>query len=109
MSPWLFNVYMDEAMKEVNENGGAEDRSKVSGGGREWRLPGLLYADVLVLCGNSKDNLKVMVIHFVEICRRRGLKVTADKSMRKEWSVKSIDRARLEQFSDFKYFGCVLD
>ena len=28
--------------------------------GREWRLLGLLYADDLVLCGESKEDLRVM-------------------------------------------------
>ena len=37
--------------------------------GREWRLPGLLCADDLVLSGES--NLKVMEGRFVEIFRRR--------------------------------------
>ena len=41
---WLFNVYMDAVMK--GENGEEEDGSEISGGRREWRLPGLLYADV---------------------------------------------------------------
>ena len=31
--------------------------------GREWRLPGLLYADDLVLCGKSEKYLKVMIRH----------------------------------------------
>ena len=46
MSPWLFSVYMDGVMKEVKMGMGRflED-------GKEWRLPGLLYADDLVLCG----------------------------------------------------------
>ena len=50
MSPWLFIVYMDGGMKEVKMGMGrrgvrfVEDR-------REWRLPGLLKADDLVLCG----------------------------------------------------------
>ena len=48
--------------------------------GREWRLPGLLYANDLVLCGESEEDLKVMVERFVDVCRRRGLKVNADKS-----------------------------
>ena len=39
--------------------------------GREWRLPGLLYADDLVLCGESKDDLIAMVVHFSEECRKR--------------------------------------
>ena len=41
----------------------------------EWRLPGLLYADDL-----EKD-LRAMMGWFVEVCRRRGLKVNAVKSM----------------------------
>ena len=48
--------------------------------GREWRLPGLLYADDLVLCGESEENLRVIAGRFVEVCRRRGLKVNAGKS-----------------------------
>ena len=58
MSPWLFNVYMDGVIKE----------------GREWRLPGLLYADDLVLCGKSEEDLRVMVGWFAKVCRKRGLK-----------------------------------
>ena len=47
---------------------------------REWRFPGLLYANDLVLSGESEEDLKVMVGHFVEVCRRRGLKFNAGKS-----------------------------
>ena len=35
---------------------------------REWRLPGLLYARDLVLCGRLEEDLKVM-------CVRKSLKV----------------------------------
>ena len=48
--------------------------------GEKWRLPALLYADDLVLCNESEDDLRVMVGRFVEVCRRGGLKVNADKS-----------------------------
>ena len=48
--------------------------------GREWRLPGLLYTDDLVFCGESEEDLRAMVGCFVEVCRRRGLKVNAVKS-----------------------------
>ena len=51
--------------------------------GREWRLPGLLYADDLVLCTESEEDLSAMVGRFVEVCRRRGLKVNAGNST--EW------------------------
>ena len=46
MSSWCFNVYMDAVMKV-----------KMGMGRRvEWRLPGLLYANDLVLCGESKED-----------------------------------------------------
>ena len=48
--------------------------------GKEWKLPGLLYAGDLVLCGESEEDLRVMVRRFTEVCRRRGLKVNAGKS-----------------------------
>ena len=48
--------------------------------GRDWRLPGILYADDLVLCGESVEDLRAMVGRFAEVCRRRGLKVSGGKS-----------------------------
>ena len=47
---------------------------------REWILSGFLYADDLVLCGELEEGLRAMMGCFVEVCRRRGLKVNADKS-----------------------------
>ena len=32
-------------------------------------MPGLLYADDLVLCGELEEDLNVMERHFVEVCR----------------------------------------
>ena len=83
--------------------------------GREWRLPGLLYVDDLVLCGESEEDLKAMIARFVQVCRR-VLKVTADKSKvmvlveeeKLECEV-CIDGIRLEHVSEFKHFVCVLD
>ena len=71
MSPWLFNVYIDAVTKELEDG----DRKE----GREWRLPGLLYADDLVLCGESEEELRAMVGQFI-VYRRRGLKANAGKS-----------------------------
>ena len=48
--------------------------------GRECRLPGLLYAEDLALCGESEEDLRVMIGRFAEVCRRRGLKVIAGNS-----------------------------
>ena len=52
---------------ERKENGDVEEE-------REWRLPGLLYADDL------EEDLWAIVGQFVEVCRRRGLKVNAGKN-----------------------------
>ena len=43
-------------------------------------MPGLLYADDLVLCVESKEDLRVIVRRFFKVCRRRDLKVNAGKS-----------------------------
>ena len=48
MFPWVFNVYMNPVIKEVKmvmRRMGVRFLKE----GREWRLPGLLYADDLVL------------------------------------------------------------
>ena len=42
--------------------------------GRVWRLPGLLYADDLALCGDSEEDLKAMVGQYAQVFRRRELK-----------------------------------
>ena len=47
--------------------------------GREWRLPGFLCINDLILCGESEENLRAMVGRFTEVCRRRGLTVNACK------------------------------
>ena len=35
--------------------------------GREWRLLGLFYADELVLCGESEEDLGEIVGRFIEV------------------------------------------
>ena len=45
--------------------------------GRELRLPSLLYANDLVLCGESEEYLKVIVGCFVKVCRKRGWIINA--------------------------------
>ena len=38
-----------------------------------------MYADDLIVCGESEKDMRVMVGRFVEVCGRRGLKVYAGK------------------------------
>ena len=58
MSPWLLNAYMDAVIKEV--------KMRMERRGEGW-LPRLLYADDLVLCGESEEYLKAMVGSFVGV------------------------------------------
>ena len=62
-----------------SDEGGEDEEGKE---GREWILPGLLYVDDLVLCGEWEEDLRAMMGRFVEVCRRRRLKVNAGKSVR---------------------------
>ena len=43
-------------------------------------MPGSLYADDLVLCDESEEDLRAIVGRFIEVCRRRDLKVNAGRS-----------------------------
>ena len=83
--------------------------------GREGKLPGLFYAGDLALCGESEEDLWVMVGRFVEVCRS-GLKVSAVKSNVMVMNGKeglecevSVDGIRLEHVSEFEYLECGLD
>ena len=55
---------------EGGENGDGEERSTIYEKGRGMSLPGLLYADELVLCGESEEDLRSMVGRFIEVCGR---------------------------------------
>ena len=43
-------------------------------------MPGLLYADDLLLCGKSEEDPRAMLGQLAELCRKRILKVNACKS-----------------------------
>ena len=75
-----------------------------------------MYADDLVLYGESVEDLRVMVGRFVEVCRRRLLKVNAGKGKvmvlnGEEGLVCEVHvyGIRLEHVSELKYLECILD
>ena len=106
---------MDAVMKELKM--GMERRGmRFLEEAREWRLPGLLYVYVFVLCDDSVEDLRTMMGRFVEVYRRRDLKVNAGKNKVMILNAKeglecevSVDWIQLEHMSEFKYLGCVLD
>ena len=69
MSPWLFNVYMDAVMKEVKMGMWRMGVTFLEDE-KEWRLPGPLYVEALVLCDESEEGLKVLLGLFVEYIGR---------------------------------------
>ena len=106
MSPWLFS--------DGGENGNGEEGSEISGGGERAEMLGLLYANDLVLCDESEEDLRTMVLPFVEMCWRKGLKVNEGKSkvmvLNGEGGLECkvyVDEIRLEHVSEFKYLGCL--
>ena len=103
---------MDGVIKEVKTGMGRRGVSSLEDG-RERRVPGILYAGNLVLCGELEEELRAMVGQFVEMCRRRGVKVNAGTSKvivlnGLEYEV-YVDGIHLEHVSEFQYLGCVLD
>ena len=92
---------------ERSESRDGENESLVSGGGKRVDIVWSLVDD-LILCGESEEDLKVMVGRFVEVCRRKGLKINADKRKvmvlgGEEGLGYEIheDRAKIEQMSEF--------
>ena len=45
-------------------------------------MPYLLYADDLVLCGESEERLRGLVERFGRVCKRMGLKQAYDRTNR---------------------------
>ena len=78
-------------------------------------MPGLLYANDLILCDKLKEYLKVKVGCFVKMCRRIVLQVNTNKKkviiLGGEEGLMCevlVNGSRLEHVSEFKYFGCVV-
>ena len=62
MSPWLFNVYIDKVMElkmEMGKRGVRFQEEEESG-------DCMMYADDLVLCGESEKDLGAIVRRFLE-------------------------------------------
>ena len=93
----------------------AGDGDRMMENGGEWRVLYLLYADDLVLCGESEESLRGLVERFGRVCKRWGLKVNVDRSKVMIVSEDSprcevmLDDEQLEQVSEFKYLGYMLD
>ncbi len=79
MSPWWFNIFIDECMREMKckvVNVGAKLRLNEE----VWSVVTHLVADGTVLLAESKEGFAVLVNEFYSVCKRRKLKVNAGES-----------------------------
>ena len=80
MSPWLFNLYIDGMVREVNARVLGRRLKMLDGNDNEWELNQLLLADDTVVVADSERKLYQLVTEFGRVCERRKLRVNVRKS-----------------------------
>ena len=116
MSPWLFNLYMDGVVREMNARARGMGLKLIDESENEWEMNQLLFADDTVIVADSEEKLNQLVSEFGRVCKRRKLRVNVGKSkvMR---CTRSEDGANLnvrlngevlEEVSQFKYLGSIV-
>ena len=79
MSPWLFSLYIDDAVREVNSTVQGRGVQLLGRGRNVCRVNQLLHKDDTILIGNSRENLQRLVSEFDNVCKGRKLKVNVGK------------------------------
>ena len=80
MSPFLFNVYLDGVVREVNVRMLGKGLELFSANGGRFEINQLLYADDTALVADSEEKLCRLVSEFGRVCERRKLRVNVGKS-----------------------------
>ena len=80
MSPWLFNVYMDGVVREVNVRVLGKRCELLSANGGKFGINQLLFADDTARVADSEEKLCRLVSEFGIVCERRKLRVNVGKS-----------------------------
>ena len=75
MSPWLFNVYVDGVVREVNVRDLVKGLELLSVKGGRFEINQLLFADNTALVADSEEKLHRLVSEFGRVCNRRKLRV----------------------------------
>ena len=116
MLPWLFNLYIDGVVREVNTRVLGAGLTPLDGNDNEWELNQLLFVDDTVVVADSERKLCQLATEIGKVCERRKLRVNVGKSkvMR---CTRNDDGARLnvmlngealEEVDQFKYLGSVI-
>ena len=80
MSPWLFNVYMDGVVRDVNVRVLGKGLELLNANGGRFEINQLLFADDTALVADSEDKLCRLVSEFGKVCERKKLRVNVCKS-----------------------------
>ena len=116
MSPWLFNLYIDGVVREVNARVMGRGLELNGGGGMRWELCQLLFADDTALVADTEEKLRTLVREFGRVCDRRKLRVNVSKSKvmkctRRDDGVRmdvQLNGEKLEEVEHFKYLGATV-
>ena len=80
MLPWLFSLYIDGVVREVNVRVLCRRLKLVDGNDNGWELNQLLFADDTVVVADTERKVCQLVTEFGRVCERRKLRVNMGKS-----------------------------
>ena len=80
MSPWLFNVYIADVVREVNVRVLGKGLELLSANGGSFEINQLLFADDIALVADSEEKLGRLVSEFGRVCERRKFRVNVGES-----------------------------
>ena len=80
MSPWLFNVYMDGVVRDVNVRVLGKGLELLSANGGRFEINQLLFAYDTALVADSEEKVCRLVSEFGRVCERSKLRVNVGKS-----------------------------
>jgi hypothetical protein len=78
MSPWLFSILIDGAVREVDARVMARGAALLSNSGGEWQVNQYAYDTALI--ADKECKLQKLVSEFGRVCERRKLSVNVAKS-----------------------------
>ena len=116
MSPWLFNLYIDGVVREVNASVLGRGLKLTDRNDNDWEMNQLLFADDTVVVADSEKKLCQLVQEFGRVCKRRKLRVNVGKSKvmrcaRNESDTRlnvMLEGEVLEEVDQFKYLGSII-
>ena len=68
MSPWIFNIFFDGVVRQVNERAAGRGVRLRDGNGGGWEIKQVLHADDTVLIAETRDHLQHIVNEFERSC-----------------------------------------